>query len=359
MKLAEASVEIKLQTKGFLSGLRRTENQTERSTKKIGRTFSAMGKSIGRTVAKIGASLLSAFGFVAIIRGIRSVSDELDQLAKRARTIGISPQQLAGMGFAIGQTSGLSSKQGQVAIERFTKRTGEAMAGSGEGASVLNALGLNTAEFQRADPFGRLTKFGDALRGVTDRGLKLTYVQKLLGDEARQMLPLLEMSNGEFSALIKKHQELRGNITTAALASERIGDAFDRSGQAFRSVADSIVIVLEPALVKVAGGFVKLAQTMDLFGETVTRILPGLTILGALQRWANQGQTGTSGGGGGGLEDLVTPGGRMNGGRVGLNTQLGTFNISSNDVLNTLRNIAKSNTALVALAKARRGDPLT
>ena len=359
MKLAEAFVEIKLQTKGFLSGLRRTEDRVGKSTRRIGRSFDRMGSRLTRTLGGLAASIAGAFTFAAIIAGIRNLTKELDLLAKRARTLGIGPNQLAGFGFGVSQTTGLSSLQGQVALERFTKRVGEASTGQGEGASVIKALGLEG--ISNANPVQQLEQFASALEGVTDRGLKLAYVQKLLGDEARLMLPYLELERSERQALTDELNKLRGNIAIVSASAERQSDALERSGEVAKRIGGYMLLSAEPAVVGLSNAFIKATAAIEkaTFGivEMAGRMMniPGLVglslagraILGARGAGGDEAAGGAAGSGGGAM------------GRIGLNTQLGTFNISSNDVLNTLRNIAKSNTALVALAKARRGDPLT
>lgn len=354
MKLAEAFVEVRLKADKFLGAMRRTERSTERSARKIGGSFDAMSRRLQSTMLRLGAAIVAAFSFAAIIGGIRSVRDELDQLAKRARTIGITPQQLASFGFGVGQTTGLSSRQGQIALERFTKRTGEALTGQGEGASVLKALGLDTEEFARADPFGRLAQFSDALKDVTGRGKQLAFTQKLLGDEARLMLPYLELSRKQQQELNDQLKVLRPNLNEASLAAEHVGDAFSRFGQATRGTIDTVLVRLGPALELFADSLTDAALTSRAFGgvmnDMLTRMLPGLKILEGAIKFGYQEDLppGSSGGGlsGGGMSRGMS--------RLGMNTQLGTFNAPGQAVISTLRRIAESNDVIAREVASKR-----
>lgn len=361
MKVAEAFVALKLRTQGFLSSLRGAEQKTERSANRIGRSFDRMSSRLTASLKSLAASLAGLFAFSAITRGIRSLTEELDLLAKRARTIGISPQTLAGFGFAAGQSTGLSPLQAQVALERFTKRTSEGLAGEGEGARTLKALGLDTTAFAQANPFDRLIQFSDALRNVTDQGQRLAYTQKLLGDEARLLAPLLAMDRAEITALMDEHARLRGNIGLAAVAAERMNDAIDRASQAFRGLTSGSLLFFSEGVVAVSDAFVLLKKGIDdtlasllrlggSFGGTLGGVLEG--IRRAITYTPPPGFTTNEFGG---IERISGAGGGMSAAQIGLNTQLGTFNIASSKVQNTLDRIAKSNELIAAEVKRRAG----
>lgn len=358
MKLTEAFVEIKLRARGFFNSLKRTERQTERSARKVGGAFDKMGKKLLAGFALIGSKLAAALALGVILIGIKKISDELDQLAKRARTIGLSPQQLAGFGFAVGQTTGLSSRAGQIALERFTKRSSEGLLGQGEAASVLKALGLDTDEFERADPLGRFVQFADVLRSVNDRGQQLTYTQKLLGDEARLLLPLLDLNRKEFEALIQEQRDLRGGMNAASKASERINDAFARVTERLKSTGDQILTAVAPAIEKLSEWFIIASNAIRDF---VNSVIPALEVFGMLNEGLEKYErlNAERERGGGGSSSGMGGSGRAKLDRLTLNTMLGSFNVPGQSVLSELKKIAATNKAIAEAVQSRRGVPLT
>jgi hypothetical protein len=241
---------------------------------------------------------------------------------------------------------------------------GEASVGRGEGAEVLRALGLDNAGFTGASLAGKIDQLSVALGRVSDRGLKLTYVQKLLGDEARQMLPLLEMSRVQRQGLIDEHGRLRGNISAAAASAERQSDAMEKTIESFKKLGQTILIAVEPALVSLAnaltdsiaaytgpGGFEAFIDGIaGFFGDSGAQRRNRQRAEDEINKSSGLFRP-SAGGGGGGAAGRPGLSGMS---RLGMNTQLGTFNAPGQAVISTLRRIAESNDVIAREVASKR-----
>lgn len=369
MRLSEAFVNITLRSKGLLSGLRDAENRTERTARNMGRSMQRSGNTM---TAALNRATAAAKGFVAtlaaslsvgaLISSLRKTTNELDRLADASATLKTSATNLAAFGFAAEQVTGLSSQQTQIALERFVKRLGESAAGAGEAQAALNALGVDAERLSKLPLEEAFIEIGAAISQVEGRGQQLTIVQKLFGDEARKLLPLLTLQESSLRGLLTEYEGLAGNIDTAAASSDELNNALSRINAIMFGLKSSIVVNL-------VGPFEALVGVL----QTNIRLLRG--VADAMSKVAKGDWSGVK-------ESLfitaLESGGFLTGGfrsrppqqrppgteqieigpeasaanrptrSIGLGTQLGTFNISRESV-SLLRNIAASNDRIAKL----------
>ncbi|MEE9609545.1 MAG: hypothetical protein V3U03_17545 [Myxococcota bacterium] len=214
-----------------------------RAARLVGRAFKAMLGPIGLITAALGG-----LGAVAIFRSFVRLAGQMDEVAKRARAIGISAQDVQELGFAA-ELTGTSVDLLFKAVQRVTRAAGEA-AGIGGAAplktylDVFEALKIEVGEFVKLDATEQFLQFGDALRALEDNTLRLTLAMRIFGARNLAILNLMNESSDAIRAARIEARELGIVLGDEALrVFEDFIDAIARLKGAFRGVR--IVIALE------------------------------------------------------------------------------------------------------------------
>jgi hypothetical protein len=361
VRLSEAFVNITLQARGLLSGLRAAENQTEKTARNMGRSMQRSGNAM---TAALNRATAAAKGFIgtlaaslsigALVSSLRKTTNELDRLADASAVLGTSATNLAAFGFAAEQMTGLSAQQAQISLERFVKQIGESAAGAGEAQIALNALGLDAERLAKLPLTEAFIEVGAAISQVASRGQQLTVTQKLFGDEARKLLPLLTLEESSLRALLTEYEGLAGNIDAAAMSSDALNNSLSRINASMFGLKSAIVvnlvrpfeiladtlrmnIILLGSVAKAmgalaSGDFKAMKEALFVGGLMAGFASPFNDIQKSVPQQRPQGER----------EIDISQGGSVSNRSIGLSTQLGTFNISRESV-SLLRNIAESN----------------
>lgn len=145
-------------------------------TDKFERGMSRTRKQLGlvtRSVKNLAIGLGGLFAGHAVVRGIRTMTQEMDHLANTAQKLGVSIESLQQLRFAGGQND-VQSRTLDMAMQRFARRTGEAAKGMGEAKDAIKELGLDARKLVHmqldqqmllvADAFAKLDTQSEVLR---------------------------------------------------------------------------------------------------------------------------------------------------------------------------------------------------
>ena len=115
---------------------------------RVGKSFGRLKGSFGRFGSEVGAlgrkfALLGIAGVAGITAIVRSSAKLGDRLAKQSKITGLSVEALQEYEFAA-ERSGVSTSEFNVGLLQFTKRLGEAKAGTG---SMITLLKKTSPEF--------------------------------------------------------------------------------------------------------------------------------------------------------------------------------------------------------------------
>jgi len=190
-------------------------------------------------------------GTVALVAFTKSMSNTLDDLAKSARKIGTSAQELDELGFAMRIVTGSSDALG-ASLENFSKKLSEADRGTGEGVEVLGRLGVSTRDAQNG-----LRGVRDVLIDVLKETSKLSDSRRLdlldklgLGD-----LTLASKNIDQFTAAISEARDL-GILSQEDLnRAEEFNDAIERGRRVVTFLGIAISSAVAPALTEIVDGF--------------------------------------------------------------------------------------------------------
>lgn len=172
-----------------------------------------------------------------------------DEIAKAARNIGVSAEELQELKFAA-ELSGAGMKDVQTAIQRMGKGLNDATrTGTGPFADSLAQMGLAVEDFDGLDPVERFQKLAGALSNLEDSSEKAALAQDLFGRGGKTLIPLLDLSEEGIKKVRLEARKLGLQFTNKnAKAAEDFVDAQLRMKTVIKSVKGVIAAELFPVI---------------------------------------------------------------------------------------------------------------
>ena len=215
----------------YIREQRKLQAEQKRSASLFGQTEAALAGFGARFVGPIAA-------FEAARRGMNLFGkelQELDAIAKQARLLGLTTDQLITLRPAATQASGMIDSQLDMALQRMTRNISLAAVGMGEAQKVLEELGLNAEELNRIGPWQAFLQIADAMEGVSNAQDKLRIGQKLFDSEGAKLVNTLKAGRDGIEEFREQAEEaglLVGNETTPNI--ERLNDELDTLGKTLK-----------------------------------------------------------------------------------------------------------------------------
>ena len=175
---------------------------------------------------------------------------ELDELAKKSRTLGIDPGSLVGLRRAGEDLAGVAGEQLDAALSIFSRRLAEA-ATTGKGATdTLERLGLKASDLVKLPLDQAIGKVASAMQNVQSPAERMQLSFELLGKQGAALAPLLASGAAEIERLSDRQRELSQidwiNLKNVEEANDKVGELKD--------VLDSIFDLLAGDLATTVGG---------------------------------------------------------------------------------------------------------
>lgn len=175
--------------------------------KKFGPLALAIGAVVGGLLA-LRKGMQATIGVIQT--SLRTVPEQAVKLQGLADALGISTEAAQGFGFAAAK-AGIQSDALNLAVQRMTRRIGEAAKGGGEAKKEIAALGFDIDALVRMRPEEQFLKVADALEGVRGKSERLASAFKFFDSEgARPVLALMERFPGTLRDQIARAEELGG-----------------------------------------------------------------------------------------------------------------------------------------------------
>lgn len=242
--LGTLAVQFKAKTKRFFTKLGKLEARVA----KLGRGLKNIGLTAGKFAA-VGLAGLTA-GIVAV--GVKTAKT-VDRFGKLSDRLGISTEAISSFGLAF-EKGGVSFDQGAVALQRMTRRIGEASVGTGEAQGALKELGLNArllANLPVEEQFFRITKAFEGVKRPADR-VRLAF--KLFDTEGVGLIQV--MKQGEAALRATTGQANRMGLTVGGPAAQNVAkmiDTFTVMKSRIVGVVRQIVVALTPSFTRFLG----------------------------------------------------------------------------------------------------------
>ena len=274
--LEDLILRIDVDSRRLRRELRRVQQQNGAASKKVGQQWTAASKGIAasaKSLARftgVGAVVSGAFSAAALTTQAREALDFADSIDKTADRLGLSTDALQEFRFAADQ-SGVAMRTLDLAIQRFTRRSGEAANGTGEARDAIAELGL---ELRDSEGQIRRTEdlFSDAIAALGDVDVpaeRLRLAFKLFDSEGVAVLQMVE----NFEALRAKARDLgvvldRQTIQRAVEAK----DEFAAVGQIIQTSVTPALVDLARSAVPVAEAFASAARAVSDFRDRSAEI---------------------------------------------------------------------------------------
>jgi hypothetical protein len=222
---------LSVSTKGFTIGMKG-------ATKVLG-GFVGLAKMATTALVGLGA------GLAAIIF---TQSRFIDNLGKTASKLGVGVEFLQKFRFAAEQ-SGVSIETADMALQRFSRRLGEAQKGTGELLPALKQLGITQKDIAGLSPEQAFLKFADAIAKVEGESNKLSLVFKAVDSEGVALINLIGEGSQAFLDFAKTAEGMGFILSEDAVDGvEDFSDELNKLITMIAGVVRQVVAALAPAM---------------------------------------------------------------------------------------------------------------
>ena len=161
-------------------------NAIQSSLSKVGSAAKTVGKGLLAVTAAVAAAA-TAFGALVLKQ-----SEAIDKIGKVSSVTGVSTDLLQKFGFAAEQ-AGVTVKNAQLGLRRFSRRVGEVANGTGELKRALDALGISVFNVDGTVKSTEqvLFEFADGIAATENASEKLAFAFKGFDAEGSELVNTL------------------------------------------------------------------------------------------------------------------------------------------------------------------------
>ena len=267
-----------------LVGIGKQSTKTNRTYKRMAvqmqRMSSTAFTSIGSRIARLGKSFISFRGILATVVGgaglgllIKKSLETGDTIAKVADKIGVTTDALQELRFAAEQ-SGVSADTLDMALQRFSRRLGEAAKGGGELKGILKEYNIDV--FNAAGGTRTLTDvlgdLADTIQNASSKQEKLRIAFKAFDSEGAALVNTFSDGEAGIKRFAAEARSL-GIILSEDLlrGAEGARDKLTILGKVISTQFTAAILENADAIAKLAQSFTeaipKIVQTVRSFGE--------------------------------------------------------------------------------------------
>ena len=225
-------------------------NSLQNSARKTQRAFAAVGAGLRGALLP----LAGAAGGIALLRQTSAAMNELDLIAKRARTAGLGTDFYQGLSFSADEAN-VNQSLLNSSMLAFVKRVGEAKAGVGPlvtGLKNADAGLLNLLRNSRNQKEAFLI-LSDAISGATSATDKARIANAAFGRSGIEMVRILNQSGDGLLETTKRAKELGLVYDKELLAKqEKLNNQLGIFNKVISVQFKSILVQLAPVLTAVA-----------------------------------------------------------------------------------------------------------
>lgn len=242
LKMSADSAQLRTDIKRVrrdMTGMRKSATDLEKGFRGVSRTLKT-------TFAAFGVGL----GIRGIVRSIDNLTASLDSVAKTASRVGVTTDQLQELRFAAGQAS-VDTKTLDMAIQRFSRRLGEAAQGSGELKDTIESYGIavRDSEGNTRSVVDVLGDFANVIRTAESDQERLRIAFKAFDSEGAALVNMLRDGSDGLDKMRSRARELGLVIDSETIrASVEFRDRLDELSKSFAALQAEALGPLLPKL---------------------------------------------------------------------------------------------------------------
>ncbi len=271
--------------RGVGDSAQKAESKYSRLTRALGqdRHWQTLQRGLGRTTnmlmsfqsAVIGAAGIGGMGYL-IDRNIQAA----DQIGKTAAKVGVGVEALQELRYAA-ELAGVSQKNLDMGLQRFSRRVAEAAQGQGELLKVVEKYGVSLQDSQ-----GRLRstnellgEFANVVRNAETEQERLRIAFKMFDSEGAAMVNLLREGSDAINDLRKDARDL-GIVLDREMVknAEEANDQLTKLKKVIGAQLTQVVVDLAPEIGEVAGNMGNwVSQNKDFLTQDVPGHIRSIT----------------------------------------------------------------------------------
>lgn len=204
-----------------------------------------------------------------LVKGVTDVAKAGDEVDKSSQKMGISRQSYQEWGYVL-ERNGASTKDLQSGLKSLNGVVSKAESGNREAIKQFSKLGIefkDISKMSREDIFETVIT---GLQGIDDEGEKAALATAMFGDSATELLPLLNQTAEETTALKKEAQDL-GTVMgdDAVNSSVAFNDSLGKMRSAWEGLTTQLATVAMPLFTGLFNGVNNVFNgVFKLFGGT-------------------------------------------------------------------------------------------
>lgn len=218
-------------------------------------------KRVGASLKRLGSTLVGVFGARAIFRGLQNTANELDRLAKLARGLGLTAQELQQIEFTLDRLGGDPASIRNLFVS-LNKALGEAETGSKEYVDSFLQIGVNFRDLGKLKPVEQFLLIRDAMEAAGGSAQSVAGASIVLGRGFKSNLPVFKATAAEVRALIAEQQQLGGFTDAQADLGEKVADTQRNLEQVKKTLQGKLFEVLGPGIIEATEGLTRLISNL-------------------------------------------------------------------------------------------------
>lgn len=277
----------------FDAGINKAVSSLSRFRSTVGRVAGAAGSVVskmGSAFSAVRSSVLSLSGAVAAMAAVvggaklagafNAAAEEVDNLGKKSRVLGLSVEQLSALRLAAGE-SGVEFDSLAKLAGKAAKNVAEfARTGSGSAASAIGELGVEIydANGQVRNINALLPEFARAFEKISDEGQRLSLAEAIFGRAGgTEFVQWIEDSGGFMQNLADQTERAsRLGVLFSESQFQRLkgyNDAVGRISEAWLGIRVRLMTELAPALTQLADKAAIALARVGQFGANLASVV--------------------------------------------------------------------------------------
>lgn len=240
-------VDLQANTALFLRGMERAENSVNRLERNIKTQFRSINRTIQSFNFLIGGALVTG---VANLVG--NVTKGIEEIGRFSERIGISIENLSRLQY-VAESSGVAIGTMNTALQRQVRRLAEAAAGNTSYQKALTDLKINLNDIINLSPDQQFLLIAEAMQGIASQGERVRLAMQLWDTEGVALLQVVNQGTDAIRAMMEESDSLSRTLNKGAVETAKsFNEAWTRLGSSLKALAQDIILLLGPALIKLA-----------------------------------------------------------------------------------------------------------
>jgi hypothetical protein len=258
-------ISLQADIRQYERNMQRALQTTQRRASSMERRFSQLQRRGTAAFAGIGASLgplLGIGGGAAMISGLARAINELDRVAKRATSLGLTAEQLQVLEFHA-ERSGVSIEQVGTAMRTMNINAGRAASGQvNEASRAFQALGISAEELRRLSPQQLLERIADGMQKISDPKLRAALASGIFGSRGGVAFLNVLKDGSKGMADMEAAARRLGIVipNSVAAKAEEAADRMTDLSKVMKTFGTVLAVEVMPGLIALMGHLTSIAQ---------------------------------------------------------------------------------------------------